>query len=100
MSDPKSRGDNAPERVADPSSYQHHERAAHPDDLPAGPEPAHVLAAAQAAGADRPAAGPQAIGVAGRAGAVATQGRATPRRSASRRPSRGRSTSTTRPTRT
>src|SRR5207244_2532975 len=68
-------GDDEAKRVADPSQYQQAERAAHPGDLPRGPEPAHMQAAAQAAGMDRPAAGPQAIGVAGAGAAVATQGR-------------------------
>jgi glycolate oxidase iron-sulfur subunit len=76
--DPATRGipqkGAGPTRVTDPSRYQHAERAGHPETLPTGSEPAHVQAAAQAAGADRPAAGPLGIGVAGPAGAAATQG--------------------------
>lgn len=65
---------HGPQRVADPSSFQHQERARQPGDLPFGAEPAHIQAAAQAAGVDRPQAGPQAIGVATATSAVATQG--------------------------
>ncbi len=50
-------------RVGDPSAYQQAERAAHGGDLPRGPEPAQMQAAAQVAGMDRPLAGAQAIGV-------------------------------------
>jgi glycolate oxidase iron-sulfur subunit len=60
-------------RVGDPSAYQQAERAADGGDLPRGPEPAHMQAAAQVAGMDRPAAGPQSIGV-GAGAAAATQG--------------------------
>ncbi len=67
-------GDDAT-RVADPSQYQQADRAAHPGGLTTGPEPAHMQAAAQAAGMDRPLAGAQGVGVAGYGGAVATQGR-------------------------
>ena len=66
--------DDAPSRrVADPSSYQQAERATGRDELPRGPEPAHMQAAAQVAGMDRPLAGTQAIGV-GVGAAAATQG--------------------------
>jgi glycolate oxidase iron-sulfur subunit len=66
--------DNGPSRrVADPSSYQQAERAGRGDELPRGPEPAHMQAAAQVAGMDRPSAGAQSIGV-GAGAAAATQG--------------------------
>ncbi len=61
-------------RVGDPSAYQQAARSADPGALPRGPEPAHMQAAAQAAGMDRPSAGAQGIGVAGAGGAAATQG--------------------------
>ena len=66
--------DNGPSRrVADPSSYQQAERAGRGDEMPRGPEPAHMQAAAQVAGMDRPSAGAQSIGV-GAGAAAATQG--------------------------
>src|SRR5690348_4531864 len=52
-----------PERVSDPSAYQQADRAEHPGELAHGPEPAHIQAAAAAAGEDRPSAGPLAVGV-------------------------------------
>ncbi len=52
-----------PERVTDPSAFQQADRAAHPGGLARGPEPAHIQAAAAAAGEDRPAAGPLTVGV-------------------------------------
>ena len=72
-------GGAGPESHRDPSSFQQRERSAERDEFAPGAEPAHMQAAAQVAGMDRPSAGPQAIGVgsggpSGGSGAIATQG--------------------------
>jgi glycolate oxidase iron-sulfur subunit len=63
---------DGPKRIADPSSFQHAQQARHPDEVPTGPEPAHVQAAARAAGADSPSAGPLDIGAGGASSIAAT----------------------------